>query len=259
METGKLHFEDTKRRLWLFFAVLVVFWLVSLYWWVTMGYDGTFQWMNQFQYTPLNYSSHFFFTNLGDGIILPALILVFFWRKDPALAITFALAFLFTGTITQVAKRLLFDDAVRPTVYSFNGPVSIFVKEVVSEMPSRHSFPSGHATSIATGGVFFAWGMFEWRKWLPMLIGVFTIFLCFTRVFLGVHFPGDIFVGSMIGSIGALLVLLVAYPRLHNRLHTWQRLSDPRLGIAILVFAGLLIVGQFSWIAIKYMLFKQII
>jgi membrane-associated phospholipid phosphatase len=252
MELGKANYEQMKRRLWGFFAVLVVFWLVSLYWWVTMGYAHTFQWLNQFQYEPLNYSSHFFFTNLGDGVIMPALILIFFWRKDPALAIAFALAFVFTGTITQVAKRLAFDDALRPTVYSFDGPVSIFAKVVDPDYPQKHSFPSGHATSIATGGIFFAWGMYDWRRWLPMLIGVFTVFLCFTRVFLGVHFPADIFVGSMIGSMGGALVLWLAYPRIHNKLHTWQRLSNPKLGIAILVFAAILIVVQFLRIAFKF-------
>jgi membrane-associated phospholipid phosphatase len=249
METGKSHFEETKRRLWLFFSVLIVFWIVSLYWWLTMGYHGTFVWLNQFRSTPLNYSSLYFFTNLGDGIILPALILIFFWRKDPALAITFVLAFIFTGAIGQMGKRFLFEEWTRPPfVFRLDHTVEIFEPNP----PVEHSFPSGHATSFATGGVFFAWGMYEWKKWVPALLGLFTVFLCFTRVFLGVHFPADIFVGSMIGSIGALLVLLFAYPTIHNRLYKWQRKSDPKLGWAIIGFSALLIVGGFIRIALKY-------
>lgn len=249
MEIGQEHFKDTSRRLGLFFAVMVVFWVVSTYWWATLGYNGAFQWINQFRSAPLNYSSLYFFTHLGDGIILPALILLFFWRKDPALAVTFALAFVLTGGITQVAKRFVFDDWMRPpVVFRLDPSVAIFQPR--PEL--AHSFPSGHATSFATGGVFFAWGMYEWRKWLPALVGLFTVFLCFTRVFLGVHFPGDIFVGSMIGSLGGALVLVLAYPMIHNRLFKWQRLSSPTLGWVVLGFAGLLIAGQLLRVALKY-------
>ncbi|MEY3445125.1 MAG: hypothetical protein RLZZ519_3406 [Bacteroidota bacterium] len=249
MEVGKLHFKEAQHRLWLFFAVLVIFWMVSAYWWLTMGYHGTFLWMNQFRSEPVNLSSLYFFTNLGDGIILPALILIFFWRKDPALAITFAFAFVFTGAIGQFGKHIVFEEWTRPpAVFRIDPSVVIFEPHP----PLEHSFPSGHATSFATGGVFFAWGMYEWKKWLPALVGVFTVFLCFTRVFLGVHFPGDIFVGSMIGTIGGTLVLLLVYPWIHNRLYKWQRVSSPQLGWAIIGFAGLLIAGQFIRIALKY-------
>ena len=250
MEIGKQHFSDTIRRLWPFLAVLVVFWAISAYWWGTLGYEGTFRWINHLRSAPLDYSSFYFFTNLGDGIILPALVLIFFWRKDPALAITFVLAFIFTGGIAQVAKRFVFDDAIRPTLYfQLDQSVDIFVRRVQADPPTDHSFPSGHATSIATGGVFFAWGMSEWRKWLPVVVGLFTVFLCFTRVFLGVHFPGDVFVGSVIGCLGGLLVLSVAYPFIHNRMFKLQRLSSPRFGILVLIFSGLLVVGQLLRIA----------
>jgi membrane-associated phospholipid phosphatase len=249
MEIGKLHFQETQRRLWLFFIVLAIFWVVSLAWWVTMGYNGTFQWLNQIRYDALNYSSLYFFTNLADGIILPAFILIFFWRKDPALAIAFLVAFILTGGITQLGKRFIFEEWTRPpAVFRIDPSVVIFEPNP----PLEHSFPSGHATSVSTGGVFFAWGMYEWRRWLPGLIGIFTVFLCFTRVFLGVHFPADIFIGSVIGSLGAVVVLLFGYPVLHNRLHKWQRISNPKLGMVVLVFACLLIIGQFIRIALKY-------
>jgi undecaprenyl-diphosphatase len=251
MEVGKRHYLETLLRLWPFILVMAVFWATSTYWWVDMGYEGTFRWLNRFRLAPLNFSSYYFFTNLGDGIILPALVLIFFCRKDPALAFTFVIAFILTGGTAQVAKRFVFEDMVRPTLYfRLDQSVDIFVNQVQSSPPRDHSFPSGHATSFATGGVFFAWGMYEWRKWLPFLVGLFTVFLCFTRVFLGVHFPGDVFVGSVIGTVGALLVLLIAYPLVHNRLHHLQRLSTPFYGRIVLLFSGLMILGQLLRIAI---------
>ena len=88
---------------------------------------------------------------------------------------------------------------------------------------------------------------------LPHLVGVVLDLtgmrsLFVSRVFLGVHFPGDIFVGSMIGSLGAVLVLLVAYPWIHNRLYKYQRLSDPTLGWVII---GSVRVPLASWYAAR--------
>ena len=33
---------------------------------------------------------------------------------------------------------------------------------------------------------------------------------------LGVHFPGDIFIGSIIGSVGAFVLLYYLYPRMQR-------------------------------------------
>jgi len=60
--------------------------------------------------------------------------------------------------------------------------------------------------------VFFAWFFSEWKKWSTVVVGIFSVLLCFTRVVLGVHFPGDIFIGSLIGSAGAMLIIRFVLP-----------------------------------------------
>ncbi len=229
--------------MWPFFVVLLAFWLFSAGLLLAEGYNGAFQWMNHLQVAPLNWASLNFFTHLGDGLILPALVILFFWRKDPALVLSFVVAFFFTAAITQFGKRFLFDDWERP-VRVFANVHDVIIYD--PHAPTEHAFPSGHATSSSAGGLFFAWAMASYKRWLPWLVGLLTVFLCLTRVLIGAHFPGDIFVGSMIGSLGALLVLLFVYPRLHNRLASWTRISNPTVGYLAMGFAGLLILGQFS-------------
>ncbi len=243
METGSLHLAETGRREWPFFAVLVVFWIFLGAVLATKGYNGAFIWMNQFHSDTVDWASLNFFTHLGDGLILPALVILFFWRRDPALVISFIVAVFVTAVVTQFGKRILFDD--------WNRPVEVFkdmpgIRIYDPNAPKNNSFPSGHATSSSAGGVFFAWAMYSYKKWLPWLVGLLTAFLALTRVFIGAHFPGDILVGSIIGSLGAVLVLVVVYPRIHNQLYRWQRISSPQLGYFAMGFAALLILGQFA-------------
>jgi len=68
----------------------------------------------------------------------------------------------------------------------------------------RFSFPSGHATrmaAIATVIGHFVPGLFLIGHLLSLLVA-----LC--RVLVGVHYPGDVLAGLLIGFVGARCVLL---------------------------------------------------
>ena len=249
METGNLHFAEVKRREWPFFVVLLAFWAFLGILLLTKGYGEAFVWIDQLQSSPLNWSSLHVFTNLGDGLILPALVILFFWRRDPALVVSFLVAVVVTAAITQFGKRVLFHDWARPIEYFASRPeVAIYDQHA----DHWNSFPSGHATSSAAGGVFFAWAAYTYKHWLPWLVGLLTVFICLTRVFIGAHFPGDVLVGSIIGSLGAFAVLTIVYPRVRNRLLGMKQLSNPALGYLALGFALLVIAGQFIRLFLKH-------
>jgi undecaprenyl-diphosphatase len=67
------------------------------------------------------------------------------------------------------------------------------------------SFPSGHAMSatIAYSTVAYLAARLQrrlWARWLTMSIAMLLIFLiCFSRVYLGVHYPSDVLAGVIIG------------------------------------------------------------
>jgi len=216
--------------------------------WLYLGYNDSFLTLNEFHWAPHDYASLYFFTHLADGAILPAILIFFFWRKNPSLVITAILAIYITGIFTQTGKMTVFDSWDRPAGV-FEGIVDVQI--FAPHPPKRHSFPSGHATSFATGGFFFAYALGSIKRWWGILVGIFTIFLCYTRVTLGVHFPADIFVGSIVGSFGGFLVLMAFYPRL-RRWHSgvdpvkWKRWEPIVYGIALIAF-----VAQFTHMILK--------
>jgi undecaprenyl-diphosphatase len=77
-----------------------------------------------------------------------------------------------------------------PLYYSGSTPLQIFGGE---------SFPSGHATAAF---IFATPFMLIYKKyWIQISAAAYGVLMGFARVFLGVHFPLDVFVGSLIGIL----------------------------------------------------------
>jgi undecaprenyl-diphosphatase len=68
--------------------------------------------------------------------------------------------------------------------------------------PDRFSFPSGH--SAAAMAVAFAYALAYPTLALPLI--VLAVLIGASRVFLGVHYPGDVLIGQVIAIGTALLI-----------------------------------------------------
>lgn len=89
---------------------------------------------------------------------------------------------------------------------------NIFIKDLVREprpflsnpavqliAVGGYSCPSNHAQ---TGLVFWlGLGLVSARKWLYILLAVLVILIGSSRIYLGVHYPSDVLIGWLIGSI----------------------------------------------------------
>lgn len=66
---------------------------------------------------------------------------------------------------------------------------------------SGYSMPSSHATNHFAMGVFLL--MVFRRKWKPIvwLAIVWAASISFAQIYVGVHYPGDILVGSILGVL----------------------------------------------------------
>lgn len=82
------------------------------------------------------------------------------------------------------------------------------------------SFPSAHAANTAAVAVFFS--LLVRNKSLSVMLLLWSVLNCWTRLYLGVHYLGDILVGFLWGIISAVVsysVYRAIYFRLRPRLN----------------------------------------
>ncbi len=154
-------------------------------------------------------------TYLGDGwfIILPALILLIFSLRHFVFLIT---VYFSTGLVTQILKRLFFEDVVRPS--KLLADYNLYIVEGV-KMLSGRSFPSGHSTSAFA--LFLCLTLIVKNQTAKFVFFVLALLVAFSRVYLSQHFLIDITVGSIIGSTGAIAFYLIFY-RDDRPWHAWS-------------------------------------
>jgi len=81
------------------------------------------------------------------------------------------------------------------------------------------SFPSGHAATSAAGAVILS--VLVGRRIWPWLLAL-AVLIGFSRVYVGVHYPGDVLAGAAIGAAVSL-----AFVRLLRLTSTDRRQSAP--------------------------------
>ncbi|HEX8848651.1 MAG TPA: phosphatase PAP2 family protein [Gemmatimonadaceae bacterium] len=69
--------------------------------------------------------------------------------------------------------------------------------------PDRFSFPSGHSAAAMSVAAVFA---LAWPALAPLLLPI-AVVVGFSRVRLGVHYPGDVLAGQVIAIVTALIVV----------------------------------------------------
>lgn len=76
-------------------------------------------------------------------------------------------------------------------------------QQTVQRIPcgSAFSFPSTHASDHFSLSVFLILLFYRQRKWIAPLAIFWATLVCFAQVYVGLHFPVDVFAGAIIGSI----------------------------------------------------------
>lgn len=81
------------------------------------------------------------------------------------------------------------------------------------------SFPSGHAMASAALGiglVLVLWGS-RWRWRVAIAAAAYVLFVGFSRMYLGVHYPSDIVAGWLVSGAWVMVVGLMFRSRLGNQ------------------------------------------
>lgn len=157
--------------------------------------------------TDLGTASDYFFrflTNIGDGIILVPVAILFLKYQRNKLPLLFS-AILFSTLITQLVKIFVFPEMLRPTAVITDGRLIHTVRGV--ELLSAYSFPSGHTTTAFC--VFLLACLFIKNTWVIPIGFLFALLVAYSRIYLAQHFPLDVGGGMITAVISILLSLLV--------------------------------------------------
>lgn len=169
-------------------------------------------WIQEFLVTDFLSPFMVFYTNLGEvGLLWIAIIIGLLTnRKTRVLGILCAISLLTEFVLNDlVIKNIIARD--RPFVdYPFN---------LLIKTPTSYSMPSGHsASSFAVAMVF----VFRKEKGSLLMILLASL-MAYSRLYLFVHYPSDVIIGILLGSLVAFGVVtlqrkymfLKEYPETH--------------------------------------------
>ena len=89
-------------------------------------------------------------------------------------------------------------------------PLTIHLARVLEANRNSFSFVSSHATNVF--GFATITSLIFKKKWYSIFIFSWALLVCYSRIYVGRHFPGDILGGALLGFIfGYLLYRLICY------------------------------------------------
>jgi len=160
------------------------------------AFDFFFPWFTNIQRTA---TFHFF--------LLPVILIATFYSFRLR-----GLAVLAVGAILTWSVDVLCSIAIKPLV-NRPRPFEVLPDAIVRVAPpGGSSFPSGHAVDAFFLAVFLTF-IYPRLSWLYFAI---AFLIAVSRVYIGVHYPGDVFGGAVIGSALAISVMAF-YRRLDSR------------------------------------------
>ncbi len=158
--------------------------------------------LNRFFYPEL----HSFFiviTYLGDGIV-PVILVILALFINYKSALQLAIASICAGGSTQLLKNFVFDDVDRPSwFFKHFSENSIQLIEGIHQN-IHNSFPSGHTTTAFA--VYVSALLLLQNRTASFILILTALVAGYSRVYLSQHFFVDIYFGSIMGTVWAVII-----------------------------------------------------
>lgn len=166
--------------------------------------------INKQHYAPLD-QFMILITQFGRELVWPIVIVVLFMfggatGKKAALIMTLAMIVLIP--IGMLSKEIV----ARPRPF-------IPDTEVILAADSQFAYPSGHSLIVVAGATVSVAVLFRNSSWkmkaVTMTLAVEASIVCFSRIYVGAHYPLDVLGGILLG-IGISLLFLSQTRRIQN-------------------------------------------
>ena len=193
---------------WIYFVLISIFLAAAGYFIAIYDQQEGHILINQY-YNELWDQLFPYITHIGDGLTAIIIIVtLFIWKEKYGYIALFA--FLFTTVITHGLKFIVFPDAERPFLllweYFHDGPGHVVLPK--EDMKVHYSFPSGHTTSAMSIFCLLAVILNKKMKWTGLFFASLAMLASFSRVYLSQHFVEDVFLGTIIGTLGTLIMFV---------------------------------------------------
>ena len=165
------------------------------------------------------------FTFLGNEAFFLILMPLLYWSFDRRIGARVLILFLFSAYLNSTVKVL----ADQPRPFSYDPRINQMVPA------EGGGFPSGH-----TQGAVVVWGYLAIslkNKWIWIIAGVLMIGIPLSRIYLGVHFPSDIFGGYVLGAF-----LLYLFIRLDPWAEKWLSQKGLHWQLGLTLFLPFLLI-----------------
>ena len=161
---------------------------------------------------------NFFYIYTQTWTWIPAILvlLVWMWRKWGVRSLYvvagIALCILLSDQISSSLLKPLVA-RLRPT---YNPEIADLIHTVNGYRGGRYGFVSSHAANAATFVTFTA--LIFRNRYYTILLSLWAFLTAYSRVYLGVHYVGDVFCGALVGILVGVGVYFVLNPLLNKGL-----------------------------------------
>ena len=130
----------------------------------------------------------------------------------------FLLVIILIGIVDQTTNlSKFFFERPRPC---YDEQISLLSRLVSSRCGGKFSFFSAHASNSFALATFFSF-IFKNFKFLKVLIVFFASLIAYSRIYIGVHYPLDIFVGALVGVFFSITYIHFINKNLKNRIFNY--------------------------------------
>ena len=100
----------------------------------------------------------------------------------------------------------LFKDSFQRLRPCYNELISDSLRLVKDSCGGRYGFFSAHASNSFSLAIFFGLLLRSSNRLLILLFTIYAFLISYSRIYLGVHYPIDILVGTIFGTINAIVL-----------------------------------------------------